>query len=133
MATFNHLALQQNLPARADSCGIGWVHVGEGPNHKSFEAAKKRGVLIDHKAQQFQESFFDTYDLILPVDQDILEQLKLRSPKHAHKIKLVTEYSKKYKGQPIRDPYYFSENGFEEVMEMILDCCEGLVNQCKKE
>lgn len=128
MATFNHLAAQKKLPFHADSSGIGWVHVGERPNSKSFEAAKKRGVLIDHRAQQFQDTFFETYDLILTVDEEISEQLILRSPKDKDKIQLATAYSKKYKGQSIPDPYYFSPNGFEDVMEIILDCSEGLLN-----
>lgn len=129
MATLNHLAAKKKLPIHADSCGMGWVHVGERPSAKSFEAAKKKGILIDHKAQQFQDSFFETYDLILTVDEDISEQLKLRSPKHAHKIKLATDYSKKHKGQPIPDPYYFSDNGFDQVMEIVVDCCEGLIEK----
>lgn len=127
MATFNHLALARKVDAHADSAGIGWVHVGERPSLRMFEAAKKRGILIDHKTQQFQDSFFDLYDLILPVEADIAEQLKLRSPHHTKKIHLVTDFSRNYKGQPIPDPYYLSDNGFDEVFEMISDCCEGLL------
>jgi protein-tyrosine phosphatase len=127
MATLNHLAAKKKKALHADSCGIGWAHLGERPNPRSFIAAKKRGIIIDHRSQQFQDHFFETYDLILTVDEDIAEQLKLRNPQYADKIKLATEYSRKYKGEPIPDPYYLSENGFDEVMDMILDCCEGLV------
>jgi len=128
MATLNHIAAKKKVEIHADSCGIGWTHLGERPDRRSFEAAKKRGIIIDHKSQQFQDHFFDTYDLILTTDEEIAEQLKLRSPQHKDKIKLASEYSRKHKGQPIPDPYYLSENGFDEVMDMILDCCEGLLH-----
>lgn len=129
MATMNHLAAKKKVDLFADSCGIGWVHLGERPDRRSFEAAKKRGILIDHRSQQFQDHFFEAYDLILTVEEEITEQLKLRGPEYKDKIKLVTDYSRKYKGQPIPDPYYLSESGFDEVMDIILDCCEGILEK----
>lgn len=128
MATLNHLALERKVDVHADSCGIGWVHLGQRPSLKTFEAAKKRGILIDHRTQQFEDSFFEVYDLILTVDEDIAEQLKLRGPQAAKKIHLASAFSRKFKGQPIPDPYYLSDNGFDDVMDMIVDCCQGLLD-----
>ncbi|MBM3183919.1 MAG: low molecular weight phosphotyrosine protein phosphatase [Chlamydiae bacterium] len=130
-ATFHHLVTQkgQSNKFRIDSCGIGWFHVGERPDPRAFEAAKKKGILIDHRAQQFREEFFETFDLILTVEPVITEQLELRTKKQEHqqKIRLVTDFSSKFKGQPILDPYYMNEGGFDEMMEMILDACKGLL------
>jgi protein-tyrosine phosphatase len=127
-ATLKHLAIQKKRDLHVDSCGIGWVHLGERPDPRSFEAAKKKGILIDHRAQQFREEFFEIFDLILPVEEEIAEQLKLRSPAHQEKIHLVTNFSRKYKGQGIPDPYYMGKEGFDQVMDMIVDCCEGLLS-----
>ncbi|MES2274250.1 MAG: low molecular weight protein-tyrosine-phosphatase [Chlamydiota bacterium] len=130
-ATLRHLAAKQNLSNQLhiDSCGIGWVHLGEHPDPRTFASAKKKGILIDHRSQQFQDSFFEEFDLILTVDPEISEQLKLRSglPEHQAKIRLATEFSSKYKDQPILDPYYMSGSGFDEVMDQIIDCCEGIL------
>jgi protein-tyrosine phosphatase len=132
-ATLRHFAANRGLgdKLQVDSCGIGWFHIGEHPDPRAFEAAKKRGILVDHRAQQFQDEFFDQFDLILTVDPDLSEQLKLRakSPKQIQKIHLATEFSSKYKGKPIPDPYYMSPNGFEEMMDMIVDCCEGVLDR----
>ncbi|MBX7065733.1 MAG: low molecular weight phosphotyrosine protein phosphatase [Parachlamydiales bacterium] len=133
MAVLNHLAAAKKMEVHADSSGIGWVHLGERPSQRTFEAAKKRGILIDHRTQQFQDEFFEIYDLILTVDEEIAEQLKLRGPKYAHKIRLASDFSRKYKGMPIPDPYYLSDNGFDEVLEMIIDCCEGLLDHLSKQ
>lgn len=132
MSTLNHMAAEKKVDVHADSSGIGWVHLGERPSLRIFEAAKKRGIVIDHRTQQFQDEFFEIYDLILTVDEEIAEQLKLRSPKNGKKIRLVTDFSQKYKGLPIPDPYYLSENGFDEVLDIIFDCCQGLVDSIKK-
>lgn len=131
-AALRHLAAKKGLADQLyiDSCGMGWAHLGEHPDRRTFEAAKKHGILIDHRAQQFQDHFFDAFDLILAVNHDIIEQLKLRTnnPAHLAKIHLATDYSKKHKGEDIPDPYYMSPSGFDDVMKIVLDCSEGLID-----
>ena len=131
-AALRHLAAQRGVGEKlhVDSCGVGWAHLGEHPDRRTFESAKKRGILIDHRSQQFEDHFFDQFDLILTVTEDISEQLKLRTknPKHHAKVMLATEFSRKHKGKEIPDPYYMSLDGFDDVMEMILDCSEGLLD-----
>lgn len=132
-AALRHLATQEGKAdgLYVDSCGIGWFHLGEHPDPRAFEAAKKRGILVDHRAQQFQEHFFDLFDHILTVDPAISEQLKLqaKNSNQIQKIGLATDFSAKFRGCPIPDPYYMSPNGFEEMMDMIIDCCEGLLKK----
>ncbi|MDE3045891.1 MAG: low molecular weight phosphotyrosine protein phosphatase [Verrucomicrobiota bacterium] len=130
-AVLDKFAKEKKLHLTADSCGIGWVHLGEHPNPQMFQLAKEKGILIDHRAQQFQDSFFEEFDHIFAVDEDILEQLKLRSalPAHRAKLQLATAYSKKHRGRSIPDPYYLSKDGFHAVMEMILDACHGIIDE----
>ena len=130
-ATLRHLAAQANLSKELhiDSCGTGWVRLGQHPDPRTFASAKKKGILIDHRSQQFQDAFFEEFDWILTVEPEISEQLKLRSGslEHQAKIRLVTDFSTKSKQQPILDPYYMDRDGFDEVMEQIIDCCEGIL------
>jgi protein-tyrosine phosphatase len=132
-ATLRHDALRKGIEGRirVDSCGIGWFHVGQHPDPRAFEAAKKKGILIDHRSQQFRDAFFEEFDLILAVEPKILEQIKLRAkgPGQAAKIRLATDFSEKYKGQPIVDPYYMNGPGFDEMMEMAIDCSEGILKE----
>ena len=76
MATLNHLAREKGIEVHADSCGIGWVHLGQRPNLKSFEAAKKKGILIDHKSKPFEDSFFEEYDYIFTVHDENFRTIK---------------------------------------------------------
>lgn len=131
-ATLHRLAVERNCAdqLRVDSCGVGWLHVGEHPNPHSFEAAKKRGVLIDHRAQQFRDHFFDEFDHIFVVDQEVLEQIRYqaRSEEEKKKVSLATAFSPRFKNQDIPDPYYMNASGFDQVMDIIYDSCEGIIN-----
>ena len=136
MAALKHGAVERGWGEKifVDSCGLGWFHLGQHPDRRTFEAAKKKGILIDHRAQQFQEGFFEGFDYIFTVDSDILEQLKARAGTEGQKGKLflASAFSSRYRDQPIPDPYYMSSSGFDEVMEMILECSEGILKFLEK-
>lgn len=131
-ATLHHFALEKNCSdyLRIDSCGLNWLHVGEHPDPRSFAAAKKRGIMIDHQAQQFRDHFFDEFDMIFAVDREVVDQIHYhaRSEKEKKKVYLATAFSKRFKDQDIPDPYYLSSSGFDDVMEMVLDSCKGLLD-----
>jgi protein-tyrosine phosphatase len=126
-----HLAAKRGVEGNlyVDSCGLGWSHLGEPPDRRMFESAGKKGVLIDHRAQQFQDSFFDEFDYVFAVNRDIVEQLKLRAvrPEYLAKIKLATAYSARFRDEDVPDPYYEGRAGFDAVMEMALDAAEGFL------
>ena len=39
-----------------DSCGTSNYHIGEQPDHRTVENAKKNGLILSHKARQFNEA-----------------------------------------------------------------------------
>lgn len=137
MAALRHLAIENGMSETLyiDSCGLGWHHLGEHPDRRTFEAAKKRGILIDHRAQQFQDGFLDAFDYIFAVDSDIVYQIveRARTDEQKEKIHLATAFSEKYKNQPIPDPYYMSLSGFDDVMDMVLDSAKGILEFLKDE
>jgi len=131
-ATLRHLAVSKNRADefKIDSCGISWMHVGEHPDPRTFEAASKRGILIDHRARQFRVGFFDEFQNIFVSDREIFEQVKYhaRSEADKNKVFMATAFSQRFKDQDIPDPYYLSHSGFEQVMDIIVDSCEGILN-----
>ena len=122
-------AERRQVPLLVDSCGIGWFHLGEPPDARMAAAIRKRSFPIEHTAQEFQERFFEEFDLILAVDRDVLEQLKLRAQteKAREKLRLATSFSTKFPNEEIPDPYYLGPNGFDYVMDMALDICDGIL------
>ena len=120
--------LKNKTDLACDSCGIGWYFLGEDPDPRTLASLKKRGITIEHKAQKFQERFFQEFDLILAVTVDVKEHIlgMAKTDADRKKVHLATEFSEKYKGEEIPDPYYSEDKGFDQVLDMAEDIAENL-------
>lgn len=116
-----------------ESCGLGDWHTGSLPDERMRQAANKRGITLMSRAQKVHPKFFDQFDLILAADHKVLNELYryALTPEAKAKIHLITHYSKCYKDEEVPDPYYQGEAGFEQVLDMLEDSCEGLVEHLK--
>jgi protein-tyrosine phosphatase len=116
-----------------DSCGLSSVYLGLQAHEKTRSSAAKRGILIDHRAKLFEESYFELFDYIFAVNKEtfrILQQLAAGSS-HKAKVYLATEFSQKHQGEEIHDPYYDTEAGFEKVMDIAEDVAKGFLAYLK--
>lgn len=111
-----------------DSCGLGWYHLGEDPDFRMNNEAQKRGIHLEHKAREITSSDFEQFDYILAVTKEVLAELKklAKTDKNKEKLSLATDFSTKYKGQDIPDPYYGASDSFKRVMDMALDVADGI-------
>ena len=110
-----------------DSAGTHAYHVGEPPDPRAVEAARRRGVSMDsQRARRVTEADFLEYDYILAMDEsnraDLLEQCL---PGHEHKIRLFMEFSE-LEAREVPDPYYGGRQGFERVLDLVEDAARGL-------
>lgn len=126
-----HMARKESFENQLliESCGLGTWHIGQLPDERMREASKNRGFHLDSHAKLFIETFYDRFDLILAADNQILKDLLQRTHKSEHKIKihLITHFSSYYKDEDIPDPYYQGDSGFEQVLDMIEDSCQGIL------
>ena len=113
------------------SCGLGHWHVGQPPDLRMQEASLKRGLKLTSIGQQFKLGFFDDYDYILAADQEVLTKLRenVKNDAQQKKLHLITEFSSNYAGMDVPDPYYSLDDGFELVLDMLQDSCEGLLRK----
>jgi protein-tyrosine phosphatase len=127
------LATQEKIPLHVESRGLGDWHLGQLPDVRMREAAGNRGVLLASRAKKIDMSDFDNFDYILVADQKILTELyrHAHNPEHKAKIHLMTHYSPCYKEQPVPDPYYEGDAGFEHVLNMLEDSCQGLISHIR--
>lgn len=129
--TLRHLASERKVNDQLfiDSCGLSSFHAGQNCDPRTFAAAQKKGIHIDHIAQPFHNAFLDAYDYVFVVTEELLEQVKeLARPEQFKKILLATAFSSRYRNQDIPDPYYLGAEGFTEVMEIVLDSCQGFLD-----
>jgi protein-tyrosine phosphatase len=119
-----------------DSAGTGSWHVGDPPDARSTEAAAQRGIVMAGAARQVTDADFDTYDLILAADEQNLAALRGRAPDEAAaaKIRLLREFDPKSVAAgdlEVPDPYYGGPDGFERVLDLVQDACEGLLDHVR--
>jgi len=116
-----------------DSAGTHAYHVGEEPDARSQAHAIKRGYnLSDLQARQVTSQDFERYDLLLVMDWDnyaLTEQMCPDNKKH--KIRRLTEFCKTIEASIVPDPYCKGSEGFEEVLDIVEDACDGLLEHVK--
>jgi protein-tyrosine phosphatase len=113
-----------------DSAGTGGWHQGELPDPRARRAAAERGVELDSRARQFDESDFDRFDLIVAMDASNVDEL-LSLTRHdgdRQKIYFLRDFDPAAKpGSPVPDPFY-GNRGFSYVYDIIEAACRGLLD-----
>ncbi|MDF0552285.1 low molecular weight protein-tyrosine-phosphatase [Kamptonema sp. UHCC 0994] len=133
----NHLIQQANLADRiiCDSAGTAGYHVGNPPDRRMAIAASKRGIELRGSARKFQRSDFDNFDLILAMDKENYQDILSLDPagKYRDKVRLMCEFCQQYDLKEVPDPYYGGPEGFDRVIDLLVDACEGLLQYITKE
>lgn len=134
---FRQKVAEQRLgqQVRVDSAGTHNYHPGSPPDARAQAAAAKCGYdLSSLRARQITDADYASFDLILVMDQDNLAVLQDDCPpEHQHKLRLLTEFCQVHKASVVPDPYYGGADGFEYVLDLVEDACEGLLVHVKRQ
>ncbi|PSB01738.1 low molecular weight protein-tyrosine-phosphatase [Merismopedia glauca] len=129
----NHIVAEANLShlISCDSAGTSSYHVGSSPDKRMTAAAKARDIVLQGQARQLQKSDLDTFDLILAMDrQNYHDIIRLASDeKHQDKIRLMCDFATHHQQTEVPDPYYGGAQGFNLVIDLLLDACQGLLKE----
>ena len=133
----NHLIQQNGLGDRiqCDSAGTSSYHIGSPPDRRMNAAAKKRGISLQGSARQFTTADFEEFDLILAMDRDNYENICAldRAGTFRPKVRLMCDFCTRHSLKEVPDPYYGGEAGFDQVIDLLFDACEGLLAHVKQE
>ena len=131
-----HLVRQQGLEERfyINSAGTYGGHSGDLPDRRMRSAAARRGYLLEHCAQCFRDSFFDCYDCIVAMDDHNYYDLCAMAPtiEDEKKVCRMADFCRFYTATHIPDPYYEGADGFEHVLNLLEDACQGLLDEILK-
>jgi protein-tyrosine phosphatase len=134
---FRHQVLELGLEhlIAIDSAGTHNYHPGSPPDARSLAHAAKRGYdLTDLRARQVRAADFTKFDLILVMDRDNLSAIQQTCPpQFHHKVRRLTDFCVKYMSDAIPDPYYGGAKGFEHVLDLVEDACDGLLHHLREE
>ena len=117
-----------------DSAGTHNYHPGSPPDERSQAHAAKRGYdLTDLRARRITHDDFERYDLILVMDLDNLALVQDECPpEYMAKVRRLTEFCLTHDTPVVPDPYYGGSNGFDEVLDLVEDACDGLLQHVKR-
>ncbi|MFM8576978.1 MAG: low molecular weight protein-tyrosine-phosphatase [Limnohabitans sp.] len=112
-----------------DSAGTHAYHVGEAPDARSQQHARQRGYDLSMlRARQLVAEVFERSDLVLVMDWDNLALAEeLCPPAQRHKLRRLTEFCLRHDSPVVPDPYHGGAQGFEHVLDLVEDACEGLL------
>ena len=118
---------------RVDSAGTHGYHVGDPPDARAQRHARTRGVdLSGLRARRVVEDDFDRFDLVLAMDEDNLAELQRLGPAdHPNRPRLLLEFASRAAAREVPDPYFGGPDGFEHVLNLIEDACDGLVDHLR--
>jgi len=112
------------------SAGTVDYHAGSPPDHRAQQSARRRGYdLSRQRARQLRVEDFERFDLVLAMDADHVERMVELCPGPlTGRIRLLMEYSPgRPRGMGVPDPYYGAPAGFERVLDLIEEACDGLM------
>lgn len=117
-----------------DSAGTIGYHAGEPADSRMKRHASNRGVHLTSISRKVNPSYdFDYYDYIIGMDDSNMSDLyEMASSELARqKIYKMTDFCSNKKYISVPDPYYGGSQGFELVLDILDDACNGLLDFLK--
>ena len=120
-----------------ESAGTGGWHIGHPPDERASAVAGSRGIALESRAQRFETTHFEDFDLIIAMDRQNLADMRTIAPHAAAegKLHLLREFdplAAEAGELEVPDPYYGGDDGFEDVLDMVERACDGLVEEIRE-
>ena len=118
-----------------DSAGTHDYHPGEPPDPRSQRHARRRGYdLSDLRARCLRPADFEQADLLLVMDDaNLAAGLETCPPVHRAKLRKLVSFCAARVADAVPDPYYGGEAGFEHVLDLVEDACDGLIEHLRRQ
>lgn len=118
-----------------DSAGTYGGHAGELADSRMRRAAAARGYNLTSISRQLRSDDFDKFDMIIVMDDSNYERVSRMAPDKDSLAKIwrMTDFCRTHKADHIPDPYYEGAHGFELVLDLLEDACQGLLDHLRAE
>jgi len=118
---------------RVDSAGTHAGRISERMDARAKNALSARGYAAGKdRSRKVAESDFNTYELILAMDQSNLADLQQICPSHLkHKVQSFMAYAHKTDIDEVPDPYFGNAQGFERVLDLCEASARGVIAHCQ--
>lgn len=136
---FEEAGLADNV--LVDSAGTTGWETGNPIDERAAAKLTQLGLTSEaHRARQFEPEWYAQRDLILALDVDHYEDLRLEAPdsESRAKVRMLREFDPATAGTPVSelgiyDPWYGDSADFEVTWRMIHDAVPGIVQYVQEE
>lgn len=119
---------------RVDSAGTQGYHTSEPPDPRAIQAAARRGYdIAGLQARPMRPEDFSRFDWLLAMDQTHLDWMRKRAPAGAPaSVALLMPLARQANHHTeVPDPYFGGPAGFELVLDLLEDACDGVVDRLR--
>ncbi|MEI6866753.1 low molecular weight protein-tyrosine-phosphatase [Flavicella sp.] len=110
-----------------DSAGTAAYHIGNLPDSRSIEIAKKHGIdITPQRARAFLVSDFKSFDYIFVMDRSNYNNIisLAENSSEIAKVKMILNELHAGDNLEVPDPYYGGNGGFENVYQLLDASCD---------
>jgi protein-tyrosine phosphatase len=131
-AVFRHKVKDNGLRIVIDSAGTLGYREGALPDKRSQAAGVDRGYdFAKIRCRKVIAEDFVSFDYVIAMDKKNLNHLMEMCPlEHQHKVSLFMAHTNTDESE-VPDPYYGGKRGFEYVLDLIEQACDGLLEHIK--
>ncbi len=131
---FRAAAEAAGLRVTVDSAGTAGYHIGEAPDPRAQETARRYGVEIGHlRGRQLVEDDFRRFTHVLVMDHANLANARAIVPADAITApRLLLDWVPGREGAAVADPYYGGEEHFEDTWADVTRAAEALVRALQR-
>ena len=119
-----------------DSAGLYAGHSGDRADARMRRHALRRGYdLLSLSRGFYADADFDNFDMVIAMDNKNIKGLQALAQNDEEKAKIyrMTDFCQKFTHfNEVPDPYYGGDAGFELVLDILEDACQGLYEHLSK-
>jgi protein-tyrosine phosphatase len=115
-----------------DSAGLYGGHAGELPDKRMRIHASRRGYELTHHSRPVKSTDFEDFDLIIAMDDSNYHRLRslAPTPDDERKVVRIIDFTRFHPyNDCVPDPYYDGAEGFELVLDLLEDACQGIADK----
>lgn len=114
-----------------DSCGTAAFNSGDLPDYRMIDEAKKRKIILNHRARGINLDDLNKFDMIIAMDNYNYRDIIYMGGDKKKVFKMIDFVNDKKGLNEIPDPYYGERSDFKLVLDLVYDGCKGILNYLK--
>lgn len=95
------------------------------------DALERKGFAVTGRARRIKAGDLERFDLIVTMDESNLRDVQSldKEGRFHSKIRPLVSFCRTHDDLRVPDPYYGGQRGFDHVIELLADGCQGILEE----